>query len=508
MSSFKEYDTYDGLGLADLAKKGDATPLELVDAAIQRIEERNPALNAVIIKLYEDARKRAKAMAPAAKGKSPAEGANAPFWGVPFLIKDLLSSMEGVPTGAGNRLLKDIPEKQDSEMVRRWRAAGLIILGKTNTPEFGLTPFTESKTFGPARNPWDTTRTPGGSSGGSAAAVAARMVPLASGGDGGGSIRIPASACGLFGLKPSRGRMPTGPKIGESWRGFVQEHVLTRSVRDSAALLDATAGMDVGAPYACPAQDRPFLDEVSTTPGKLRIALTGAPMMGKAVDGEVLRCLERTAAVLKDLGHEVIQAAPTIDREAFSLAFVTILAAELRADIEDAARRAGKKVSVRDYDPASFGLGMLGKALSAETYASAARYLQKSGREVSRFFVDYDVLLTPVLSKPPVPIGSLLPSLGERALIRVIGSFDGGGLLKKMGIIKPLAAQTFEFMPWTPVFNVTGQPAMSVPLETTGEGLPCGMHFVGRFGDEATLFRLAGQLEQAKPWIGRLPPGT
>ncbi len=496
MSTFPEYAKYDGLGLADLVRSRQVSALELVEEAIQRIETHNPQLNAVVNKLYDLGREAAKKPLP-----------DGPFAGVPFLVKDLMATIAGVPTSNGNRLWRDIPAKVDSELVRRWKKAGLMILGKTNTPEFGLTPYTEPLTFGPAHNPWDLTRTTGGSSGGSGAAVAARIVPLASGGDGGGSIRIPSAACGIFGLKPTRGRTPTGPEIGEAWHGFAIEHVLTRSVRDSAAMLDATQGGDVGAPYFAPQPGGSYLPEVSARPRKLRIAFTGKPLLGKNVHADMLQGLQETVKLLTDLGHEVVEAGPQIDAEAFSLAFVTILAAELRADIEEAARAAGKKVSVSDFDPASFGLGMLGKALSAQEYAAASRYLQLSARQIGGFFEDYDILLTPTLSQPPVKIGSLQPSDSEKMLIRVIGSLDAGGILKAMGLIKPLAAQTFEFIPWTPVFNVTGQPAMSVPLCWNAEGLPVGMHFVGRFGDEATLFRLAGQLEEARPWANKIPPG-
>ena len=496
MSGFPEYSNYDGLGLASLVRSRQISAVELVEEAIQRIEARNPDLNAVINKLYDSAREAAKQPLP-----------DGPFSGVPFLVKDLMATIAGVPTSNGNRLWKNIPAKVDSELVRRWKKAGVLILGKTNTPEFGLTPYTEPGAFGAAHNPWDLTRTTGGSSGGSGASVAARFVPLASGGDGGGSIRIPASACGIFGLKPTRGRTPTGPEIGEAWHGFAIEHVLTRSVRDSAAMLDATLGSDVGAPYSAPQPGGSYLPEVSARPRKLRISFTGKPMLGKNVHPDVLKGLQETVRLLQELGHEVVEAAPQLDGETFSLAFVTILAAELRADIEEAARAAGKKVDVRDFDASSFGLGMLGKALSAQDYASAARYLQVSARQIGAFFEDYDILLTPTLSQPPVKIGSLQPSDGEKSLINLLGSLGAGGLLKAMGIIKPLAAQTFEFIPWTPVFNVTGQPAMSVPLHWSAEGLPIGMHFVGRFGDETTLFRLAGQLEEAKPWAARVPPG-
>jgi len=496
MSSFPEYSQYDGLGLAGLVRSKQITPAELVEEAIQRIETHNPQLNAVVYKMYESVRDAAQKPIP-----------DGDFAGVPFLVKDLMATIAGVPTSGGNRLWKDIPAKVDSEMVRRWKKSGVLVLGKTNTPEFGLTPYTESLTLGPTHNPWDLSRTTGGSSGGSGAAVAARIVPLASGGDGGGSIRIPASACGIFGLKPTRGRTPTGPILGEAWHGFAIEHVLTRSVRDSAAMLDATQGTDIGAPYYAPPRERPFLQEVTANPGKLRIAFTGKPMLGKNVHADVLQGLEDTVRLLKELGHEVIEASPKIDGEAFSLAFLTVLAAELRADMEEIAAISGKKVSVKDFDPVTFGLGMLGKVLSGQEYASAVRYLQTSAREIGGFFEAYDLLLTPTLSQPPVVIGSLQPSASEKTLINLIGSFDGGGILKAIGIIKPLAAQTFEFIPWTPVFNVTGQPAISVPLFWNSENLPIGSHFVGKFGDEAALLRLAGQLEQARPWAQRTPPG-
>ncbi len=496
MTTFPEYSNYDGLGLAELIKKKEISAAELVEAAIERIEAHNPKLNAVITKMYDSARKSAK--------EPLSDGA---FAGVPFLVKDLLATIAGVPTANGNRLWKDIPASVDSELVKRWKKAGVLILGKTNTPEFGLTPYTEPLTFGATHNPWDLTRTPGGSSGGSGASVAARFVPMASGGDGGGSIRIPASACGIFGFKPTRGRTPTGPTIGEAWHGFAIEHVLTRSVRDSAAMLDATQGADSGAPYFAPHQLRPYLQEVGTNPGKLRISYSGKPLLGKNVHSDVLKGLEETVSLLKGLGHELIEAAPKVDSDAFSLAFVTVLAAELRADIVEAARVAHKPISVKDFDSTSFGLGMLGKAMSAQEYASAARYLQTSAREIARFFDGYDLLLTPTLSQPPVKIGSLQPSATENTLISLLGSIDAGWLLKALGVIKPLAAQTFEFVPWTAVFNVTGQPAMSVPLYWNTEGLPIGMHFVGKFGDEATLFRLAGQLEQASPWASKVPNG-
>jgi amidase len=493
--SFPAYHQYDGLGLAELVRRRKVSPAELVEEAIQRIETHNPQLNAVVYKLYERARTKAK-------GKLP-EG---PFEGVPLLVKDLHATLEGEPTSNGNKLWKNVPATVTTEMVRRWENSGAIIVGRTNTPEFGLVPYTESDTLGPARNPWDTTRSPGGSSGGSGAAVAARMVPLATGGDGGGSIRIPSSACGLFGLKPTRGRTPTGPIIGESWNGFDIDHVLTRSVRDSAAMLDATQGPDVGAPYIIPAAG-PFLKEVAKKPGKLRIAFSTRPMLGKNVHPDCVRGVEETVTLLRELGHEVVEAAPAIDGEEFSFRFLTILAGQIRADIEEAAEAAGRKVSSADFDITTFGTGLFGTMLKASDYARALRYLQRVAREVGRFFEQYDILLTPVLNQPPVKIGALKPSASEQTQLKFIARTGATWILEAMGVIKPIAAQTFEYIPWTPVFNVTGQPAMSVPLHWNDEGLPIGMHFVGKWGEEATLFRLAGQLEKAKPWFDKAPEG-
>jgi amidase len=493
--AFSDYGKYDGLGLAELVRKKEISPAELVEEAIHRIETHNPKLNAVVYPLYERAREKAR-------GKLP-EG---PFTGVPFMIKDLHATLEGFPTSHGNKLWKSIPATITTELVKRWENSGVIVVGKTNTPEFGLTPYTESDTLQPARNPWDTSRTPGGSSGGSGAAVAARMVPIASAGDGGGSIRVPSSACGIFGLKPTRGRTPTGPIIGESWNGFDIEHVLTRSVRDSAAMLDATKGQDVGAPYIIP-DAGPFLDEVSKKPGKLKIAFSTTPMLGKNVHDDCVKGVEQAVELLTKLGHEVVEDAPVIDGEEYSLHFLTIVAGQIRADIEETAEAAGKKVSLDDFDISTYGTGLFGTILKASDYVRALRYLQKISREIGRFFETYDVLLTPVLNQPPVKIGALRPSASEQSQLKLIARTGQAWILDALGIIKPLAAQTFEFIPWTPVFNATGQPAMSVPLHWNAEGLPIGMHFVGKWGDEATLFRLAGQLEKEKPWLDKAPPG-
>jgi amidase len=496
MSSFVEYDQYDGLGLAELVRSKQVSPIELVEEAIRRIELHNPKLNAVVYKMYDQARQ-------VAKGSLP-EG---PFTGVPFLVKDLMATVAGTPTGSGTRLLKDIPMPADSELIRRFRAAGVVIVGKTNAPEFGITPWTEPVSTGPAHNPWNLERTPGGSSGGSGAAVGARLVPIASGADGGGSIRIPASCNGIFGIKPSRGRTPTGPVIGEAWQGFSIEHVLTVSVRDSAAMLDATEGVDPGAPYFPPPKERPFLEETRLAPRRLRIAYTDKPFLGDFVDEECKAGLRTAVQLLESLGHELHEDAPTIDRHAFAMDFTTILMGETRADIEWVTGLAKCKPSASDFEPVTYALGLLGKVFKASDYANAKRNLQMTCRKIGQFFERYDVLLTPTLATPPFIIGARQPSSFESGAMKIIGALNAGWIIPLLGIVEPIANKSFEFIPFTPPFNVTGQPAMSVPLHWTPEGLPVGMQFAARLGDDATLFRLAAQLEQARPWADKKPAG-
>lgn len=496
MSTFAEYQQYDALGLAELVRQGQVTPLELVEAAIARIEAVNPQINAVTYTMFNQARQAAQRELP-----------DGPLRGVPFLVKDLLALVAGAPTTASTRLLKEWSPAIDSEMVRRWKQAGLIILGKTNTPEFGITPYTEPTLFGPTRNPYDLARTAGGSSGGSGAAVAARMTPIASGGDGGGSIRIPSAVNGVFGLKPTRGRTPTGPVNYELWEGFAIEHVLTRSVRDSAALLDATAGADPGAPYAAPPSERPFLQEVGRDPGKLRIAYTTRSLIGvdEPPDPECTRGLQGALQLLRDLGHEVEEAAPVVDNEALAMAFLTIICGQAWNDMRETAALVGKKVSRGDFELLTWVLGHLGKAFSAADYAGARRQLGYAARQIGPFFQQYDVLVTPTLPLPPVMIGALQPTESERRLLSAIGTLRAGKILASLNLVRPLALATFSYIRYLAPFNVTGQPAMSVPLHWTDAGLPVGIQFVGRFGDEATLFRLAAQLEQARPWAGRMP---
>ena len=496
MSVFPEFHQYDGLGLAELVRKKAVTPLELVEEVISRIEAYNPKINAVIYKMYARARE-------SAKGELP-EGS---FTGVPFLFKDALDTLEGEPTSSGTQILRNVPQPHDSETVRRFRAAGLIFLGKTNLSELCLLPYTEPQAFGPTRNPWDLTRTPGGSSGGSAAAVAACMVPVAGGNDGGGSIRIPASCCGVFGLKPTRGRVPTGPDLGDPWRGFAQENVISRSVRDSAAMLDAITGPDVGAPYWAPPVERPYCEEVTREPGRLRIAFTSHPFMGRDVHEDCVKGLDDSVRLLEQLGHEVIEAAPEIDKEAFSLSYLTMIAAETCAEVNAIIKLAEQKTSVLDFEPGTQALAALGKVISAGDYAKALNYLTASSRRIARFFEDYDILLTPTLARPPIPIGSLQISKTESRMVCIQSRLNAPWIMKALHVIDILAKKTFDFIPYTAVFNVTGQPAMSVPLCWTEEMLPVGMQFAARFGAEATLFRLAGQLERAQPWFDKLPPG-
>jgi amidase len=490
-----EYLSHDATGLAQLVRDGQVTAAQLLEIALARIEALNPTLNAVVRLMDADAR-RAVAQAPAKELR--------PFAGVPYLAKDMIGTWAGHPTSYGSRLLARHVWDHDSELVSRVRATGVTVVGKTNLPEWGLLPFTESELWGACRNPWDTERTPGGSSGGSAAAVAAGMVPMAGGGDGGGSIRIPASCCGLFGLKPTRVRTPTGPDFGLLWRGAVVEHVLTRSVRDSAAMLDATHGADAGAPFEIPPPARPFLSEVGADPGALRIAWTTHPTLGARVHPDCVAAVEGVVTLLRELGHEVVEARPDVNGPELARSFVLMIAAELATDLEDASRLLGRRPRRSDLESTTWALGLVGSSISGAEYAGALRRMEEAGRSIGAFFAHHDVLLTPTLAAPPPRVGELAPTASELRLLRVLGSFGSGRLIEMAGLLDRMAAEAFEWTPWTPVANATGQPAMSVPLHWNAEGLPVGVHFVGRFGDEATLYRLASQLEASRPWAGRL----
>jgi amidase len=498
MPTFPEYESYDALGLAELVRRRKISPPELVAAAIERIERINPRINAVIHTVYGQAHR-------AARG----DLGDGSFAGVPFLLKDLQAAYAGVPLRSGSWFYGDWAPRHHSELVRRFLASGVIVLGKTNTPELGLLPITEPARFGPSRNPWDLSRTTGGSSGGSAAAVAARMVPMASGGDGGGSIRIPAACCGIFGFKPTRGRTPSGPDITEPWQGFAVDHVLTRSVRDSAAMLDATAGPDPGAWSHPPLPRRPFLAEVGRAPGRLRIAFSADPYLpARGVDPECRAALEDTVVLLKHLGHEVLEARPALDGYAFARAFLTMVAGETWADLREAERTVDRRARRHDFEEGTWLLATLGKTFRAGEFAVACRDLKSTGRRIAAFMdaEGIDVLLSPTLARLPIPLGTLLPRGAEAVAQRILTRLSLGGALRALGALDRAAGHAFSFIPYTPIFNASGQPSMSVPLAWTAAGVPIGLMFTARWGDEATLFRLAGQLEEARPWSDRRPP--
>jgi amidase len=476
----------DAVAQAALVREGAATPRELVDAALARIDAVNPDLNAVIHR--RDDRARAEADA------GPPDG---PFRGVPILVKDLDGSLGGEPLHLGNRLLRDLGHvaDHDSYLFARLRAAGCVVVGKTNTPELGLLPTTESHAYGPARNPWDLDRSPGGSSGGSAAAVAAGMVPVAHAGDGGGSIRIPASACGLFGLKPSRGRVSLGPDDGEAWAGLVARHVVTHTVRDSAALLDVIAGAVPGDPYAAAPPARPFAEEVGLDPGVLRIGVSSAraPAGLVPVDPVCTAAADDTAALLESLGHTVEPASPApLDDLALLVHFTTVLAASTAYDLRKLATVVGRELTADDVEPVTWAQSEAGRAITAAAYLEAVESLRAwSRRMAERWEPDdgsrgFDLLLTPTMARPPAPLGGIRGDDADGAIFAAT----------------PYAAFT---VPW----NVTGQPAMSVPLAWSEVGsavLPIGVQLVAATGREDLLVRVAAQLEAARPWIERRPP--
>jgi amidase len=494
MGTFPEYDRQDGLGLADLIRKKEITPEEVCEAAIARIEKINPRINAVIYRMFDIGRRTARANLP-----------DGPFSGVPFLIKDLLAAYAGVPMTMGCRALRDFIPSFDSELMKRYKATGVVVLGKTNTPELGLMGITEPELHGPTRNPWNLDYTPGGSSGGAAAAVASGMVPMASGGDGGGSIRIPASYCGLFGLKPSRGRNPTGPEYGAIWQGAAVEHVITRSVRDSAAMLDAIQGPDAGAPFMIQKPERPYLDEVFRAPGALRIGFTRKSPLSAGVHPECREAVEKTANLLESLGHAVEEAEPAIDGIALARSYFTMYYGEIEADIAQIGKTLGRKLSQADVEGTTWLLNLLGKAFTAGEFVLSIRQWNTFSRQMGLFHEKYDFYLTPATACPPVKIGGMKPRPAEEKAMKIVNRLGLGKLVRLTGLEEKIAIDSLARTPFTQLANLTGQPAMSVPLHWTKDGLPCGVQFIARSGDEASLFRLAGQLEQAQPWFEKRP---
>jgi amidase len=473
MSEFAEYEHYDALGLADLVRRRQVSADELLDAAIVRVEARNPSVNAVVMKLYDYGRQVIMAGLP-----------DGPLTGVPFLIKDLSAALAGVPTTRACKFFADAAPAEDSEQVKRLKRAGLVIFGKTNTCELGLSLTCEPQFHGPTRNPWDLTRISGGSSGGAAAAVGTRMLPAAHGSDGFGSIRAPAACCGLVGLKPTRGRNTMAPYLGEGLGGLSTEHALTLSVRDSAALLDATAGLGAGDPYTVHPPARPFLQECGAPPGRLHIAFTTMTPNGVPVAVEYLQALQDTAQLCATLGHHVEEADPPIDRAAVIPTFLTLMAANTLVNLSShpTAGRPAREDEVEKVTWAS--AHAMGAKLSAADYVHGTQIAHKLGRQMAAFHAQYDVLLTPALAMSPPKLGWIDMMLDD---------------------VQEYWRRVFTFSPFTVWFNITGQPAIVLPLGQTADGLPLSVQLVARYGDEATLFRLASQLEAVRPWFDRKP---
>ncbi len=482
MGGFAEYDRYDAVGLGELVRKREVSAAELLTEAIGRCDRVNPRINAVICRLDADAKLKAAVVEPGGV-----------FAGVPFLVKDLGPPLAGAPQTCGSRLFADYVPQTDGEIVKRLKASGLIPFGKTNVPELGLVPFTEPELFGPCRNPWDLNRTPGGSSGGAAAAVAAGVVPLAHASDGGGSIRIPASCCGLFGLKTSRGLNPRETLVQSILADFGVDHVIGRSVRDSAAALDAV----------CNRPDAGFLAGLENAPQRLRVAAVRSAMFGSEVAPDVRAALESAVKLMESLGHRVEDAEPKVDYAEFGMAFLSYWAIGAKEVLDSAADFAGRKARREDLELSTWTLAGLGGAVSSAGLAKAKSVIERASEAYIRFSEGYDLILSPVLAAPPIRIGQNNPTASEKAAMRIVEGLGSPWLMK--ALTKAIAAKSFAFAPFTAQFNVTGQPAISVPLSWSAEGLPIGIQFAAKRGADALLLRLARQLELAQPWADRRP---
>ena len=472
MNAFPDYERYDALGLADLVRRREVSAEELLEAAIARVEARNPTVNAVVQKLYDYGRQAIAAGLP-----------QGPFTGVPFVLKDLSASLAGTPTTRACRFFADAVPTADSEQVVRLKRAGLVIFGKTNTCEFGLSLTCEPQFYGPSRNPWDPARISGGSSGGAAAAVGARMVPIAHASDGFGSIRAPASCCGLVGLKPTRARNTMAPYAGEGLGGLATEHAVTLTVRDSAALLDVTAGPGAGDPYAAPPPVRSLQAECGTNPGRLRIAFTTQTPNGAPVAAECLAALEATARLCATLGHDVEAADPDVERERIIPTFLTIIAANTMVNLASHPT-AGRAAREDEVEKVTWATARMAERISSADYVRATQTAHRLGRQMAAFHAQYDVLLTPALAMLPPPLGWIDMMLDD---------------------VDEYWRRVFTFSPFTVWFNITGQPAIVLPIGQAANGLPVAVQLVARYGDEATLFRLASQLEAERPWFQRTP---
>lgn len=459
---------------ARLIHNGEVSPVEMVEAAIAAIEKYNPKLNAVVLPMYDIARRAVKAL----KGDEP-------YRGVPLLLKDMCAEYAGAPLTAGSRFLQGYISPRDSELVARYRRAGFIVVGKTNSPEFASKPTTEPELYGATRNPWDLSRSPGGSSGGAGAAVAAGMVAVAHANDGGGSTRLPAAVCGLVGLKATRGRNPLGPDYGDiGAAGLLSEHVVTRTVLDNALMLDVTAGADAGAPYCPPPPLRSFASEVGVDPGRLRIAFSTQPITPTPVHADCQQAVRDIAALCESLGHHVEEAKPEVDAQHFNDFFTTIWLAMVAWMIRDWSVRLGRTPSPADFEKHTWKMYEIDGEVRPSDFLKAVHDMQRFAREIAPFFSTYEVWLTPTVPEPPVPLGY----------------FDFERKAPHQ------ATERMQRFPrFTAIANVTGQPAMSLPLCWNAAGLPIGIQIMGRYADEATLFRLGAQLEAARPWAARRP---
>jgi len=478
MVRFADYEAYDATGLAALVAKGDVSPNELLDAALDRAERLNPKLNAI-----------AKLAIDTANEAINRELPDGPFKGVPFLLKDLGAEAIGYPSNSGSVLFKDTSYDYDSEIVRRLKTTGLVIFGRTTSPELGVGPVTEAKVYGgPTRSPWNLDHTAGGSSGGTGAAVASGILPAAHGSDGGGSVRIPASSSGLFGMKATRARLPDGPASGEGWAGMAIAGFLTRSVRDSAALLDAVSGPDLGAPYWAPPLKNSFMEAIQRPPARQKIAFSTLSFTGEPLHPDCRAAVEAAAKLAADLGHHVEEASPKFELMPLMQAWATIVACGTALSVQRKVDARGRPLDSDEIEAVTRGAIELSKTISGADYLASVNKVHRFGRELAAFFENYDLLLTPTLAEPPAKIGRFAPD-NEDFLDYRLGPT---GLL--------------PYSPFTAVFNATGQPAMSVPLSWNEDGLPIGIHFAGRFGDDETLMALASELERASPWFDRRPP--
>ncbi|MBD0860618.1 amidase [Gordonia sp. zg691] len=484
-----EYLSADATTLAGLVGAGEVTPAELLDLARSRADAVNPALNAIVIRMDAEADARARGEL------------SGPFAGVPFLIKDLAQDYRGYPTSRGSRALATHIATEHSHGVRRFLDAGLVIFGKTNTPEFGAKGITEPTFWGPTRNPWDLNVTPGGSSGGSAAAVAAGIVPAAGASDGGGSIRIPAACTGLFGLKSSRGLMPYGPQTGEPLFGMGVEGVVTRTVRDAAAFYDALIGPTASSTYPAPLHTESFSTRIASRPRLLRIGLTTKSAINPNPHPEARAAVEHAASLLTDLGHQVEEVEPPHDDAELARDFLDIWFAKCAAQVDEVRRLTGAPDSHFEAD--TLALAELGRAAGVVPLFTALDHINDHVLALERFHRTHDLLLTPTLAMPPPQIGSMTtPPLLQRAA-RLAARARSGRVMARLGIVDQLISESLGWVPYTQLANLTGRPAMSVPLHWTEAGLPLGVQFVGRLGADGDLLALAAGLEEAAPWFHR-----